>query len=66
MLYATTSNKYETDLEYKIKNVENFDKEYQKLEEKTATNEVNRVKTNFSLNERGLLLHKSRLYIPNS
>ena len=58
MIYATKRNKYETNLEEKIKNVENFDKEYHKLKEKTATNEVNRVTTNFSLNEGGYYYKK--------
>ena len=57
---------YETNLDYKIKNEENFDKEYQKLKEKAVENEVNRVKTYFSLNKKGLLLHKGILYVPNS
>ena len=43
-----------------------FDKEYQKLKEKTVEIDVNRVNTYFSMNNKGLLLHKRRLYIPNS
>ena len=49
---------YEIDLEDKIKNAEIYDKEYQKLKEKTAENEVNQIKTYYSLNKRGLLLNK--------
>ena len=37
----------------------NFDKEYKNLKEKTAQNERNQIKTNFSMNGRGLLLHKN-------
>ena len=57
-MQATTMNQ--------ILNAEKFDKEYKKLKEKTVENEVNQVKSDFSLNRRGLLLHKIRLYIPNS
>ena len=64
MLYA--SSNYESDLKNKILNVEKIHKGYQKLKEKTAENEMNHVKTDLSLNGRGLLLHKGRLYIPNS
>ena len=35
------------------------------LKGKTAKNEQNQIKTDFSLNQQGLLLHKNRLYIPN-
>ena len=44
----------------------NFDKKYQTLKEKTAENERSQIKRYFSMNGRGLLLHKGRLYIPNS
>ena len=57
---------YEIDLEDKIKNAEIYDKEYQKLKEKTTKNEVKRIKTYYSMNKKELLLHKGRLYIPNS
>ena len=60
-----TSSSYESDLENQILNAENFDKEYQNLKEKTTENERNQIKTYFSLNGRGLLLHKNILYIPN-
>ena len=53
-------------MENKILYAGNFDKEYQNLKEKTAENERNQIKTDLSLNGRGLLLHKGRLYIPNS
>ena len=64
LLYAR--NNYESDLENKILNAENFDKEYQNLKEKIAENERNQTKMDLSLNGRRLLLHKGRLYIPNS
>ena len=61
-----TSSNYESYLENKILNAENFDKEYQKRKEKTVENERNKIKTILSLNGRGLLLHKGRLYTPNA
>ena len=60
------SSNYESDLENKIVNEEIFDKEYRNLKEKTVENERNQIKIDLSLNRRGLLLHKFRLYVPNS
>ena len=62
MLYAR--NKYEPDLENKILNADN--ERNQNLKEKTTENERNQIKSDLTLNGRGLLLHKGRLYIPNS
>ena len=62
LLYA--SKNYEWYLGNKIWNPENFD-EYQTLKENTAENERRKIKIDLSLNERGLLLHKYILYIPN-
>ena len=53
-------------MENQILNAENYDKEYQNLKEKTGENEKNQISTYFILNGRGLLLHKNRLYIPNT
>ena len=53
-------------MENQILNAEISDKEYQNLKEKTVENEKNHIKTDFSLNRRGLVLHKNRLYIPNT
>ena len=64
LLFA--SNNYEYDMENQILSAENFDKEYQILKEKTAKNEQNQVKIDFGLNKQGLLLHKNKLYIPNT
>ena len=63
LLFA--SSNYEPDLENQIPSAENYDREYQISKEKTAKNEQNQLKTYFSLNKLGLLLHKNRLYIPN-
>ena len=66
LLSATASSRCETYLEDKIRNEGNIKKDYQKLKEKTTENEVNRVKTDVSMNKKGLLLHKRRVNIPNS
>ena len=42
-----------------------MDKEYQNLREKVTNNEYENVKTDYSLNEKGLMLYKNRLYVPN-
>ena len=63
LLFASSS--YKSDLENQILKVENFDKKYQNLKENTTENERNRIQIDFSLNGRGLLLHKNILYIPN-
>ena len=63
LLFASSS--YESDLENHILSAESSNKEYQFLKEKTTKNDQNQVKTNFILNQQGLLLHKNRMYIPN-
>ena len=42
-----------------------MDKEYQNLRENVVDNEFENVKTDFSLNEKRLILYKNRLYVPN-
>ena len=63
LLFA--NNNYEYDLENRILSVENFDREYHILKEKSAKNEQNQVKKDFILNQQGLLLHTNRFHIPN-
>ena len=63
LLFA--SNNYESDLENQILSIENYDREYHILKEKTTKNEQNQLKTLFRLNKQGRFLHKNRLYILN-
>ena len=70
LLFASSS--YKSDLENQILKVENkfedrvkMDKNYQNLREKVTEKESENVKTNFSLNEKGSMLYKNRLYVPN-
>ena len=60
---ARTNNEY--DLGEHILSTGNSDGEYQSLKEKIAKNEQEKVKSDFSLNQQGLLMYKNRTYIPN-
>ena len=42
-----------------------MDKNYQNFKEKVIENECENIETDFSLNEKGLMLYKNRLYVPN-
>ena len=42
-----------------------LDKEYQNLREKVTHNESEKVNIDYNLNEKGLMLLKNRLYVPN-
>ena len=42
-----------------------MNKDYQNLREKFTENESENVNTDFSLNEKGLMLYKNRLYVAN-
>ena len=41
------------------------DENYRKLQEKVMENLIESLSTGYSLNEKGLLLYKDRLYVPN-
>ena len=58
---SSYKNKLEDKLEEGIK----IDKEYQNLKEKVTDNEYENLKIDYSLNEKGLMLYKNRLYVPN-
>ena len=42
-----------------------MDENYQKLQAKVTENLTESLSTGYSLNEKGLLLYKDKLYIPN-
>ena len=42
-----------------------MDENYQKLQAKVRENLIESISTGYSLNKKGLLLYKDRLYIPN-
>ena len=55
---------YKTKLYDKFEYGVKMDKDYQKLREKVTGNEFKNLKTDFSLNEKGLMLYKNMLYVP--
>ena len=61
---ATISN-YKTGLEDKLEEGIKMDTKYQSLREKITQNVCENLITNYSLNEKVLILYKNRLYMPN-
>ena len=56
---------YKTYLEDKIEENMGFDKTYQNLKDKISENKFDTEKSEYDLNEKGLLMYKNRLYVPN-
>ena len=56
---------YKIDLEERLEEGVKLDENYQKLQAKVVENLTEILSTGYSLNEKGLLLYKNRLYIPN-
>ena len=65
MNFTTAISSYKKKLDDKLEEGIKMDKEYQNLREKVADNEYENVKIDFSLNEKGLMLYKNRLYVSN-
>ena len=63
--FMAAINTYKIDLEYQLEEGIKFDENYQKLQAKVAENLIESLSTGYSLNEKGLILYKNRLYIPN-
>ena len=57
---------YKTYLDDKFEDRVKMDKNYQNLREKDTKNEYENIKMDFSLNEKGLMLYKNILYVPNA
>ena len=57
-------NTYKTNSKDQLEGVK-LDENYQKLQVKVAENVNESLSTGYSLNEKGLILYKNRLYIPN-
>ena len=55
---------YKTDLEDQLEGVK-LDENYRKLQAKVAENITEILNTCYSLNEKGLIIYKNRLYMPN-
>ena len=56
---------YKIDLEDQLEEGVKLDENYQKLQAKVAENVTESLSIGYSLNEKGLILYKDRLYIPN-
>ena len=56
---------YKTDLEDKIEESMGFDKTYLNLKDKISKNKFGTKKSEYDLNEKGILMYKNRLYVPN-
>ena len=65
MNFIDSISSYKIELDDKLEERIKMDKEYQNLREKVTDNEYEIVKTDFSLNEKGLMLYKNKLYVPN-
>ena len=63
--FIATVRSYKIELDDKFEDGVKMDKDYQNLREKVTENESEYMKTNFTLNEKGLMLYKNRLYVPN-
>ena len=59
--FVAAINTYKTDLEEQLEEGVRLDENYQKLQAKVTEN----LSTGYSLNEKGLLLYKDRLYVLN-
>ena len=63
--FVASINSYKTNLEDKLKEGIRQDPESQNLKEKIIQNASENVIIDYSFNEQGLILFKSRLYVPN-
>ena len=65
MNFVVAINTYKTDLEEQLEEGVTLDENYQKLQEKITKKLIESLSIGYSLNEKGLILYKNRLYIPN-
>ena len=63
--FIAAINSYKIDLEEQLEYGIGQDENYRKLQAKVRENLIEILSTRYSLNEKGLLLYKDRLYIPN-
>ena len=63
--FTAAISTYKTDLEEQLEEGIGQDDNYRKLQEKVRENLIESLSTSYSLSEKGLLLYKDRLYIPN-
>jgi hypothetical protein len=65
-LFEINISRAESDLEERIRTAGNDDEKYTKITEELSNNIANSNKPDLSINDKGLLRFKNRLYIPNS
>ena len=63
--FTVVISTYSIDLEEKLKVGLEQDEIYQKLQAKAKENPIESLSTRYSLNEKGFLLYKDRMYVPN-
>ena len=63
--FVAAINTYKTNLEEQLEEGIGQDENYWKLQAKVRENLIESLSTGYSLSEKGLLLYKDRLYIPN-
>ena len=63
--FVATISSYKTELEDKLGEGIKLDTEYQSLKEKVTQNVSKNIIINYDFNEKGLILYKNRLYVPN-
>ena len=63
--FLATMSSYKTDLEGKIEDNMIFDKTYQNLKDKISENASEMEKSEYGLNEKGLIIYKNWLYVQN-
>ena len=65
MNFVVAINTYKTYLEDQLEEGIKLDENYHKLQAKVTKNLTKSLSTWYSLNDKGLILYKNRLYIPN-
>ena len=63
--FVAANSSYKTDLEDKLEEGIKRDLDYQNLKEKITQNTSKNIITDYSFNEKCLMLFKNRLYVPN-
>ena len=63
--FTAAISTYTTDLEEQLKAGIEQDGNYLKLQAKAKDNPIESLSTGYNLNEKGLLLYKDRIYVPN-
>ena len=63
--FIAAINSYKAELDDKLEEGINMDREYQRVREKVNHNVSENINIDYNLNEKGLMLYKNGLYVPN-